>query len=94
MKIKISDQAREKLKEILSEEESRKPLRLYIAGYGWGGPSFGMALDEPKEKDLKIQSGGFDFLVEEKLKELYKSFSVDYSDTWLRKGFIIAPDMK
>lgn len=53
-----------------------------------------MALDEPKEKDLKIQSGGFDFLVEEKLKELYKSFSVDYSDTWLRKGFIIAPDMK
>lgn len=51
-----------------------------------------MALDESKDNDLKIESEGFEFLVEENLKELYNKFSVDYSDTWLRKGFIIAPD--
>lgn len=34
VKISISNKAKDKLEEILSEEESDKPLRLYITGYG------------------------------------------------------------
>lgn len=52
-----------------------------------------MALDESKEGDTKIASEGFDFLVEEGLDEIYGQFTVDYSDSWLRKGFVVIPDI-
>lgn len=94
MLINVSEKAKDKLKEILSEEDTDKSLRLYIAGYGWAGPSFGMALDEPKDQDLKIEAGGFKFLVEEDLGHLYNNLSVDYNDRWLKKGFIIGPEGK
>ncbi|HLR33721.1 MAG TPA: hypothetical protein VK071_00130 [Tissierellales bacterium] len=32
------------------------------------------------------------FLVEEDLSETYGSFTVDYSDSWFRKGFNVIPD--
>lgn len=90
--ISITDKAKNKLQKILSAEETDKLLRLYIAGYGWGGPSFGMALDEPKEDDIKIESEGFKFIVEDGLCDIYEKFFVDYNDNWLRKGFVISPE--
>lgn len=50
-----------------------------------------MALDEPKEDDIKFEADGFDFIVEEGLSDLYDKFYVDYSDNWLRKGFVVSP---
>lgn len=91
MVINLTDKAKDKLKELLAAEENDKLLRLYIAGYGWGGPSFGMALDEPKENDIELESEGFNFVIEDDLSDMYESFSVDYNDNWLRKGFVISP---
>lgn len=34
MKIEISDKAKEKLDELLAQQESKKSLRIYIAAYG------------------------------------------------------------
>lgn len=91
MLINVSEKAKKKLEEVLSEEDIDKSLRLYIAGYGWGGPSFGMALDEQNDEDLKIESSGFNFVIEKDLSNAYNDLSIDYSDNWLRKGFIIGP---
>lgn len=34
MVIEVTDKAKEKLQELISEKESNKALRIYIAGYG------------------------------------------------------------
>lgn len=33
------------------------------------------------------------FVVEKELVEIYKGFSVDYSDSWMGKGFTISTQM-
>ena len=46
----ITDQARDVLKQMFAEHDA-KNIRVYFAGYGWGGPNVGLALDEPDEND-------------------------------------------
>lgn len=89
MDIKITDKAREKLIESTGSKD--KPLRIYLAGYGWGGPSFALALDELKDGDSKMEIDEFTFVVEDDLLDTFPSFTVDYSDSFLRKGFSIVP---
>ena len=89
MDITITDRAKEELVKATSEKE--KPLRIYLAGYGWAGPSFAIALDELKDGDSKTQVDNFTFIVEDDLLETFPAFTVDYSDSWLRKGFSVIP---
>ena len=81
----------EELKKVV-KEKSNKSLRIYIAAFGWGGPSFGLALDEQKEGDAKTEAGDFTFLLEEELVDNFDAFTIDYSDNWLKKGFSVVPD--
>lgn len=93
MRINVTERAQSELNKILAQKDTTgKSLRLYIAGFGWGGPSFGIALDEQNDDDLKDTAGGLDFLVEKELTERYSEFHVDYVDDWLRKGFSISAD--
>lgn len=91
MNIEITDIAKEKLGETLEDKGTDKLLKIYVAGHGWGGPSFGMALEESNEEDLKVESEGFEFLIGDGLEDIYEKFTVDYSDSPLRKGFVITP---
>lgn len=92
MVIDITNSAKTELKKILESKKTDKVLRVYIAGYGWGGPSFGLALDEQKDGDTKIVVDDYTFLIEEGLQESFGKFTIDYSDNWLRKGFSVIPD--
>lgn len=92
MKVEITELAQNELKKVMESRKDKKPLRIYIAGYGWGGPSFGLALDELKEGDASVNVGEYTFLIEDYLTESFGSFTIDYSDNWLRKGFTIIPD--
>lgn len=91
MNIKLSEKALEEIKKVASTREKMKALRIYIAAYGWGGPSFGLALDEPKENDLSVKVDEFDFVIEDNLKDVYGGFDVDYNTGWLQKGFVVVP---
>ena len=51
-----------------------------------------MALEEPGEEDLKMQVDGYNFLIGDGLEDVYEKFVVDYSDSPLRKGFVILPE--
>lgn len=92
MVIDLTPKASEELVKIVESKKTDKLLRIYIAGYGWGGPSFGLALDERKEGDIETKVDNFTFLVEEGLEESFGKFTVDYSDNWLRRGFTVIPD--
>jgi len=51
-----------------------------------------LALDELKEGDEKVEVGEYTFLIEDYLAENFSSFTIDYSNNWLRKGFTVIPD--
>ncbi|WFA08509.1 hypothetical protein P3962_12370 [Tissierella sp. Yu-01] len=51
-----------------------------------------MALDEPKEDDESLKVDDFDFVIENGLSNNYGKFTVDYGDSWLRRGFTVTPD--
>lgn len=92
MIIEITDKAKSELKKIIESKNTNKPLRIFIASYGWGGPSFGLALDEPKDGDDKIMVDDFNFVIEDGISNSYGKFIVDYGDSWLRRGFTVTPD--
>lgn len=92
MKIDLTQKAHDELKKLMESRKDKKALRIYIAGYGWGGPSFGLALDELKEGDASIEVGDYTFLIEKDLTESFNAFTIDYSDSWLRRGFSVIPD--
>ena len=92
MVIDLTSEATEKLTELMATKEGNKFLKIDVAAYGWGGPSFGLALEEPKEDDEVIKSGDYNFVMDKELSDLYGKFTVDYSDNWLKRGFSIIPD--
>ena len=92
MKVDVTERAQEELKKVIQSKDVDKDLRIYIAAFGWGGPSFGLALDELKEGDAKTEVGDFTFLLEEELVDNFGAFTIDDSDNWLRKGFSVVPD--
>lgn len=49
--LKITDQARDMLKEIFKYQNAQN-IRVFFGGFGWGGPQVGLSLDEPKENDI------------------------------------------
>lgn len=92
MIIDLTTKASEELSKVVEDKKTEKPLRIYIASYGWGGPSFGLALDERKDGDIEATVDKFTFVLEEGLEESFNKFTVDYSDNWLRRGFTVIPD--
>ena len=93
MIIDLTTTAKEELKKVIETKQSTKPLRIYIASYGWGGPTFGIALDEQKEEDVTLEIDNFKFVIVEELAEGFSKFKVDYSDDWLKRGFSVTPTM-
>lgn len=91
MEIKVTNLAKDKLKDLLEEKKTDKSLRIFIAGYGWGGPSIGLALEEPKEDDLQLEVDDLNFAVEDGVSSMYRVLTVDYSDSWMKRGFSVIP---
>lgn len=93
MKINITEKAQEELKKILDKrKEVSKSVRIYLAGFGWGGPSFGLALDEQKDNDEVKEVEGFKILVDKDLTLSFNEFHIDYVNSWLRNGFQVYAD--
>ena len=90
MNVDLTQNAIDMLEKLVVNKET-EPLRLFVAGYGWGGPTFGLTQDELKEGDLEIEEEGFRFVFEDTLADVYSGFKVDYMDGLFRKGFIVSP---
>ena len=91
MKLNVTDGAISTIKDIQkSNNEDVKSVRIHIAGFGWGGPSLGLVLDEQTDNDEVFDIDGISFLVANDLNQ-FEGFEVDYSTAFMRKGFIITP---
>jgi len=92
MNIDITNKASEKLKNILEEKNTPSAkVRIFLAGIGWGGPRFNLALDEQKENDKNYSEDGIHIIADKNLIEQFKGFKIDYSNFFLMKGFSIYP---
>lgn len=87
----ISDTAAEKGKEILSAEgKSHGGLRVYMAGGGCCGPSFGMDINEaPMEGDEVIEKNGLKVFVDKAATEKLKDLEIDFVTEGENQGFVI-----
>ena len=85
--LEITDVARDKIKEVLSEN-SGKYLRIVIEA-GWGGPRLGLALDELKENEETTQVNGVDLLISDEVKPYSDGNTIDYIQSTDGEGFVI-----
>ncbi len=85
--LEITDVARDKIKEVLSEN-SGKYLRIAIEA-GWGGRRLGLALDELKENEETNQVNGIDLLISDEAKLYTDGNTIDYIQSTDGEGFVI-----
>lgn len=92
MKVHATPAAIDELKKIMEQKDAlNQTLRLYVSGFGWSGPRFGIALDEQTDEDHVDETQEVTFIVSKELIDQFGEFRVDFSDNWLRKGFVVEP---
>ena len=88
MKIEINAESIAAISKIVDQHEDKpNNVRVYVAGMGWSGPSFGLALDELKEEDLKFEADGISFIMEKDLFDTFGDIKIEQTP----RGFIVAP---
>jgi len=48
-----------------------------------------MALDEPKESDIKVEQEGLSFVIDKQLANYIPYITIGYRNNWLGKGFFV-----
>ena len=92
MNINVTNKAVDEIKKVLKEKNATsKKIRIFLAGIGWGGPTFNLALDEQKENDEIYSEDSVDFIVDKSLIDQYRGFKIDYSNFFLRRRFLVHP---
>ena len=66
-----------------------KPVRIFLANQGCGGPSIGLAADELKENDICYEIGSVKYLVNKKLMSDARPIEIDYKEG----GFVITSNL-
>lgn len=74
----ITDQARDFLKQLF-EEHNAKNVRFYFAGFGWGQPKVGLALDEPGEEDKISEINGITVAIDPNIENVTQNLVLDFS---------------
>lgn len=75
MKILASQEVLDLLKLDL-EKTKNEVVRIKISGYGWGGPSLGVALDEQREDDVIYELNGVKFAASEDISYLLEDAEI------------------
>jgi len=92
MNINVTNKALKEIKKVLEEKNTTsKKIRIFLAGIGWGGPTFNLALDEQKENDKIYSANNVDFIADRSLIDQFEGFNIDYSNFFLQRGFLVHP---
>ena len=86
----VTEKASEKIKELLKDREEIPGIRIVLSQGGWAGPSLGMALDEPGDKDEVFDDRALTYVIEKGLYERIKPVKVDYVESSMGAGFDIS----
>ena len=74
----ITDQARDVLMQLFQEHEA-KNIRVYFAGFGWGGPQVGLALDEPEKNDRVVTINEIAVAIEAEIEPYTNDLTLDFN---------------
>lgn len=87
----ITDAAVTALNEVLTEQKKEDHyLRVFIAGIGCGGPSFGLALEEKVgETDMTAEIGTTKVIYDAELEKTVENLVIDYIDNEMGTGFVV-----
>lgn len=89
MEIQVSNSASDALKQKIKETGNNSAVRVFIAGIGWGGPNYRIALDEPKKSDSVYEVDGLKILLDKDLSTNAKGISVDYKNSIFGNRFLV-----
>lgn len=90
MEIRVTPSAAEELKIKMAEQGKNSGIRVYLAGMGWGGPTFGLTLDEPKEADNIYDIEGVKVLFDRETSRYTKGIEIDYRTSIFGKRFSVS----
>jgi iron-sulfur cluster assembly protein len=88
--VTLTPNAAKMVRDILAKEESDSlALRVYVAGGGCSGLQYGMALDDPMEGDLSIDSDGIRVVIDPESLRFIEGAEIDYVDSLMGAGFTV-----
>lgn len=90
MAITLTDKAANELKELrIAQEKPNSALRVWVAGGGCSGLSYGMALDdnEPEAEDKVFENAGVKIVVDPLSLQYMEGANIDYVDDAMGGGF-------
>ena len=89
--INITDSAREKIIDILAEENNPKVfLRTFVQGGGCSGFQYGFMLDEEQnEDDFEVSAGTFKVIVDAMSMTYMQGAEIDYKEDLMSNQFVI-----
>jgi iron-sulfur cluster insertion protein len=89
--ITISDSAKQKILDILAEENNPKAsLRTFVQGGGCSGFSYGFSIEEEQaDDDFEVPIGSFKVLVDAMSMQYLQGAEIDYKDELMGASFTI-----
>ena len=82
--VEVTVSATEQISEYFKGKDIQ-PVRVFLNEGGWGGPSLGLVLDEPKDDDSVFDVEGFQYIINKDLMEKAQPIKIDF----LQMGFKI-----
>lgn len=88
MKIQTNQETVDAIKAVMEKQPDRPAIvRVFMAGMGCAGPSFGLSLDELKDGDLVDESSGVKFVMTQELFDQFGEIKVEF----MENGYYVAP---
>ena len=92
--VTITRSAADELKTLLKAEASPEHadcgLRIYVAGMGDHGITYGLELDSARhDRDIVLDLGGIKTLIDEKIAPSMQNIVIDFTDACDGRGFVI-----
>lgn len=68
-------------------DKKKKAIRLHIKGFGWGGPTLGLVLDEQKDDDISENIEGLTFVAQKDEAYIFDSTKILFSKSIFGDSF-------
>lgn len=88
--IQVSERAFEQIKEVMLDQNTTDPLRVYVQGGGCSGFQYGFMFDEEQnEDDFVIENKGIKILIDSASMMYLDGAEIDYKEELMSSQFVI-----
>lgn len=88
--IQVSERAFEQIREVMLDQNTTDPLRVYVQGGGCSGFQYGFMFDnEQNEDDFVIESNGIKVLIDSASMMYLEGSEIDYKEELMSSQFVI-----